>query len=451
MEFSNLMLYGLILLQQLTIIIVLIHMIHTRREPSSMIAWLLFLILLPYIAVILYFLFGTRKVRKKYKKENISINRTKQDSSTDSFDIYKKATNGEMRLYFDYVESFKEFKRSILDSQKSIYICTYIFKYDNVTKEILSLLEQKAKEGVEVKMLLDSLGSLHAYFFQKGFKSLKAAGAEIAFFMPFFHIPFRNYINLRNHRKIYIFDKQKVLSGGINLSNEYFGNKYIKNRSEDILFSCKGPCVEDFFTIFASDWYYVTQQRLNFDTVSAIVEGDEKIKVIPSGPDVKKDVLYGTILDKIFMAKERIWFVTPYFVPNETLAKALTIARHKGVDIKLITPKQSDHIIVDLVRSSFLRELQENDIEIRFHEGHMLHAKAILFDDECSMVGSVNLDNRSLFLNYEVTAFVSSGQSLLTIETWMNGLLRNSTIGIEEASTMRILFENLMRIIAPQL
>lgn len=451
MEFSDFILYGLIFLREFTIILVLIHMLYKRREPSSMIAWLLFMILVPYLAVILYFIFGTRKVRSKYKEENISVEKAGFSQDSTEFGIYNSAANGKIDLYFDYIESYNEFKKSIIESKKNIYICTYLFKYDDVTKEIIELLEQKAKEQVKIKILIDSLGSLSTYFFQRRLQGLKQLGVEIEFFMPIFKIPFRNYINLRNHRKIYIFDNQKVLSGGINLSKEYFGKEYIRNRWEDILFSCKGRCVEDFFTIFASDWYYATKERLTFDLIPMYEDGNDKIKVLPSGPDVKTDILYETILNKIFSAKERIWIVTPYFIPNETLSKALIIAKHKGVDIKLITPNKSNHIVADLARNSFLRELQENEIDVLLYRGPMLHAKAILFDNKWAMIGSVNLDNRSLFLNYEVSTFVSSYETVSNIENWMEQLIDNSVIGINRVSRLKVISENLMRVIAPQL
>ena len=295
------------------------------------------------------------------------------------------------------------------------------------------------------------MGSFYTYLFQKRLKKLKKLGVEINFFMPILRVPFRNYINLRNHRKIYIFDNKKVLSGGINLTNEYFGKEYNQMQWEDILFSCKGDCVEDFFTIFASDWYYAAKKKLRFNPEIEEVIRNTKIRVIPSGPDVQKDPLYEIILNSIFSAKKRIWIVTPYFVPNETLSKALIIAKHKGVDIKLITPRKSNHLIADITRSSFMRELEENDIEIKLYNGSMLHAKAILFDDNWAMLGSVNLDNRSLFLNYEVATFIYSSKTILDIESWMNKLLKNSTNSIKKASSIRIFFENLMRIIAPQL
>lgn len=443
--------YALILVREFTIILVLVHMIYKRREPSSMIAWILFIILVPYFAVILYFIFGTRKRRNKYKSENILLTKNVNSDLKEVYGVYKNATKGEFEAYSDYVKAYSVFVNSIKEAKKSIYICTYVFKYDEITKEITALLEQKAQEGVKIKILIDSLGSLYTYLFQGRLKRLKDAGVQIQFFMPIFQIPFRNYINLRNHRKIYIFDNQKVLSGGMNLASEYFGPEYTNNRWEDILFSCKGSCVEDFFTIFASDWYYASKQRLEFKSEVYETNNDTKIKVIPSGPDVKTDPLYETILNAIFSAKKRIWIVTPYFVPNESLSNALIIAKHKGLDIKLITPKKSNHFIADITRSSFMRELEDNDIEINLYKGSMLHAKAILFDDKWAMLGSVNLDNRSLFLNYEVATFVYSPKIMEEMESWMNNLLKNSTRGMKKVSPFRLLFENLMRIIAPQL
>jgi len=426
-------------------------MIYKRREPSTMIAWILFIILVPYLAVILYFIFGTRKRRNKYKSENIFLTKKLGGVPNNYYGVYKRETNGEFEVFVDYVKAYEQFIKSIKEAKKSIYICTYVFKYDEVTEDIINILEKKAKEGLEIKILIDSLGSLYTYLFQGKLEGLKKLGVDIKFFMPIFQIPFRNYVNLRNHRKIYIFDNQKVLSGGMNLSSNYFGKQYNSNKWEDILFSCKGSCVEDFFSIFASDWYYASKERLQFKSQRVKTKEDTNIKVIPSGPDVKSDFLYETILNEIYLAKKRIWIVTPYFIPNESLSKALIIAKHKGLDIKLISPKKSNHMVADIARGSFMRELAENNIEIKLYDGKMLHAKAILFDNKWAMLGSVNLDNRSLFLNYEVATFVYSPKIITDIENWMNALLENSSNNMKRASVVRVFFENITRIVSPQI
>jgi cardiolipin synthase len=263
-------------------------------------------------------------------------------------------------------------------------------------------------------------------------------------------MPLRNYINLRNHRKIYIFDNEKVLSGGANLSHEYLGEKS-KKQWEDIMFLIEGSSVEQFFEIFASDWFYASKEKLKFKEHKKEHEGDIFLQVVPSGPDMDRDILYEVLLSAIYGAKEKISIITPYFIPNHALIQALIIAHHKGVDVRLITPKEANHTVVNLVRSSYMRELEESGIKIYLYNGAMLHAKAILFDDQCVVLGSVNFDNRSLFLNYEVATFVYNDKIIKEIEEWSDKLISNSSPGTKKVSYIRRVFENMMRILAPQL
>lgn len=444
--FHDIFLYhGLIIFGELLIITVLVHMLYKRRSPTSIIAWLLLMILVPYISAVLYFIFGFRKRKNRYKKESIKLQKNKSIS-----DITDITTNKQLLLYTDSTKVYETFIESIKEAKSSIYISTYIFNYDNTTKKIINELTKKAKEGIIVKILIDSLGSITLYLFQYGLKELRDAGVEVKFFMPIFEMPFRNYINLRNHRKIYIFDDTKVLSGGINLSNEYLGEKYNKKRWEDIMFLIEGSSVEHFFDVFASDWFYASQEKLSFSN-SSKNEGDIFLQVVPSGPDMDQDTLYEMLLSAIYGAKEKIYIITPYFIPNNTLIQALIIAYHKGIDIKLITPKESNHRIVNLVRSSYMRELEEAGINIYLYNGSMLHAKAMLFDNECVVLGSVNFDNRSLLLNYEIATFVYSKTTINEIDLWTQKLIQNSSFGTKEVSAPKRIFENLMRVLAPQL
>ncbi|OHE09309.1 MAG: hypothetical protein A2513_04045 [Sulfurimonas sp. RIFOXYD12_FULL_33_39] len=438
--------HGLIIFGELLVISVLVHMLYNRRSPASIIAWLLSMILLPYVSAVLYFIFGSRKRKNRYKKESMKLQNGKF-----VYNIFNTTKNRELILYTDSTKVYETFMQCIEESQNSIYISTYIFGYDEVTKKIIKALTKKAKDGVKVKILIDSLGSIILYLFQNRLKELRDAGVRIEFFMPIFEMPFRNYINLRNHRKIYIFDDKKVLSGGINLSNEYLGEKYSKKRWEDIMFLIEGSSVEHFFDVFASDWFYASKEKLDFTNNYKEEQGEIFLQVIPSGPDVDRDTLYEMLLSAIYLAKEKIYIITPYFIPNNALIQALIIAHHRGVDIKLVTPKESNHTIVNLVRSSYMRELEESGIEIYLYNGSMLHAKAMLFDEECVMLGSVNFDNRSLFLNYEIATFVYSKNTIKEIDLWVQTLLQNSSLGTKEVSAPKRIFENLMRVLAPQL
>lgn len=420
---------------------------------------------LPYIVVPLYFLIGIRKREPKHKKEYVKFYPVSEhdpyvldDPHHALQNILKKngippATKGNaFELITNNTVAYHRMLQEIDNAKYSIDICTYVFQFDKTTKELIDALTKKSKEGVKIRLLMDLVGSLGASFNQKGFKALKEAGGEVAFFTPILKRPLQNYINLRNHRKIYLFDQTTLLSGGMNLSNEYMGEADGSKRWEDLLYCLKGPSVHHFYHIFQNDWVYATKEEDTVDLKRAeAYDGGSIVQVVPSGPDILSDALYEALLNAIYNAKERIWIVTPYFVPDENMIQALVIAHHKGVDVKLITPKDSDHLLADLARSPYMRELDEIGADVVLYEGEMLHAKAILFDDVGGMVGSVNLDNRSLFLNYEVVTFVYSPQFIESIEGWMKVLMHHSSRGMKKPSKMREAVENIMKVFAPLL
>ncbi len=463
---SNILLtYLFILVGAILVFTALSHLLYQKRSPTSMISWILTVIFLPYIAVPLYFLIGIRKREKKLKKEYVKFHELNQknpyimsDPNNGFQNILKKngippATRGNIyELITSDTEAYDRMLLEIKNAQQSIDMCTYVFQSDKTTKALLNAMTIRAKEGVRVRLLMDLVGSLGVYFNQNCFNALKDAGGEVAFFVPMLKRPFQNYINLRNHRKIYLFDQTTLLSGGMNLSNEYMGEADGTKRWEDILYYLKGPAVHNFYSIFHNDWVYATKEEKKNDLkMNEEYKGDSIVQVVPSGPDIHRDALYETLLNAIYSAKERIWIVTPYFVPDENMVQALVIAHHKGVDVKLITPKNSDHFIADMGRSPYMRELYEIGADVVLYEGEMLHAKAILFDDLGGMVGSVNLDNRSLFLNYEVVTFVYSPKFIESIEMWMEKLMQNSTRGMQKPTKVREAVENIMKVFAPLL
>jgi cardiolipin synthase len=463
---SNILLtYVLILVGAILVFTALSHLLYQKRSPTSMISWMLTVVFLPYIAVPLYFLIGIRKREKKHKKEYVKFHELNQnnpyiinDPNNGIQNILKKngippATRGNIyELITSDTEAYDRMLLEIKNAQQSIDICTYVFQSDKTTKALLNAMTIRAKKGVKVRLLMDLVGSMGVYFNQRCFKELKEAGGEVAFFVPMLKRPFQNYINLRNHRKIYLFDQTTLLSGGMNLSNEYMGEADGTKRWEDMLYYLKGPAVHNFYSIFHNDWVYATKEEKKNDLkMNEEYNGDSIVEVVPSGPDIPRDALYEALLNAIYNAKERIWIVTPYFVPDENMVQALVIAQHKGVDVKLITPKNSDHFIADMGRSPYMRELDEIGADVVLYEGEMLHAKAILFDDVGGMVGSVNLDNRSLFLNYEVVTFVYSPKFIESIEMWMEKLMQNSTRGMQKPTKVREAVENVMKVFAPLL
>ncbi len=431
-----------------------------------MISWMLAIIFMPFITVPLYFLIGIRKRENKYTKATIQLRDVDEknihiplNSNNALSNILEKngipsATKGNhYKLITKDTEAYTRLMEEIEKATVSIELGTYVFSYDVTTKKILEALTKKASEGVQVKLLLDVVGSLGSYIWQKNFQALRDAGGEVEFFIPIMSRPFQGYINLRNHRKIYLFDRKRLLSGGMNLSDEYLGEESSTKRWDDVLYYLEGPAVFSFYEVFHNDWNYATGQsdplELPLEAVESV--GENIVQVVPSGPDIPTDALYEGLLNTIYSCKKRIWIVTPYFVPDENIVQALIIAKHKGIDVKLITPKNSDHMIADLGRSPYMRELDAIGVDVILYEGEMLHAKAILFDDMGGMIGSVNIDNRSLFLNYEIVTFAYSPQLIDSIESWMQKLMENSTQGMKQPTKVREAVENMMKVFAPLL
>ncbi|WP_345986871.1 phospholipase D-like domain-containing protein [Sulfurimonas sp. HSL1-2] len=448
-----------VILGELMVIASLLHMIYQRRTPSSMMAWMLAIVLLPYLAVPLYFVLGSRKRRSRYLKTAFDMRETEAavtqanpiDGILRNNGIPGATSGNRFTMLFEGTEAYSALLEQIRTARESIWLSTYVFKHDAVTAALAEALIAKRREGVEVKLLIDALGSWPLYFWQFPLGALRKAGVEVCFFMPILRMPFRNYINLRNHRKIYLFDRTTVLTGGMNLSGEYMGPLPDAKRWEDLLFRIEGPAAYHYAEIFAADWAYAAEAPPPVPGTPVHTDGDAYVQVVPSGPDVPGDALFEALLSAVYAARERIWIVTPYFVPDASLMQALTIANTKGVDVKLITPRESNHLLADLARSSYMRELEEAGIHVALYEGTMLHAKAILFDDLGAMLGSVNIDNRSLLLNYEVVSFAYSERIISETESWMEKLMKRSTVSIRPAGRFRRLGENLMRLIAPQL
>ena len=243
--------------------------------------------------------------------------------------------------------------------------------------------------------------------------------------MPMIHLPFRGRANLRNHRKMIICDNQTAVIGGMNLASEYMGAQESEHRWQDLSLVVHGPVTDHITDMFRSDWTFASKTELSYHTTAREAPASEPkgiTQLIASGPDVRNDSLRNAILTSIFRAKRRIWVVTPYFVPDELVLEALCLAVYRKVDVSIILPIKSNHRLADLVREGYLTRVQEAGADIWLYEPRMLHAKAILVDDSLAMVGSANMDMRSILLNYEIALCIDDSDVIRQLETWMRGL-----------------------------
>jgi cardiolipin synthase len=423
-----------------------------------MTVWLLLMIILPYIFIIFYYFFGVRKHSKKNEKNTINLEpRSKIPSShpinklTYAHNITPATDNNHLILYTDSQKAYFAFIQALEGAKSSIDLASFVVKSDQVTKVIFEILIKKAKEGVKIRFIIDALGSYPLYLWQRPLRELRRAGIEIDFFAPIFSLSNITKLNLRYHRKIFIIDNEILFSGGMNLSSEYIGGTFEQDRWLDLMFEARGLIVQSYVDVFNSDKAYINNEITIFPECSQSKAGNHTLQALPSGPDVVGDPLLEVILNSIYTAKKRIWIITPYFIPDEFILQALKIASHKGVSIKIITPRNSDHAIADFARSSYIRNIYEYDIDVVLYEGKMIHAKAMLFDDEMLILGSSNLDYRSLLLNYEIVTISYAQEHILEMQTWMESLINTHHTKLKPAGRIGRILENSARIFASQL
>ena len=306
-------------------------------------------------------------------------------------------------------------------------------------------MTNKAAGGVEVKILVDSLGA--AMVRLPSFKKLKEAGGQVAYFMPVIHVPLQGRANLRCHRKLMLVDESRAVLGGMNLAQEYMGPSVSLKRWVDLAVVIEGGCVVDLVNVFRHDWAYARKEIPNY-LKSQPSLGALSAQVVASGPDVVGDTLYDLLLNAINEARHEVWIVTPYFIPDETLHKSLTLATKRGVRVHVILPRRSNHALADLARGSFVRELMNAGVDFGFYP-RMIHAKAVLVDKSLAVVGSANFDMRSLLLNYELGLVLYSGQNLESVEHWIRARHSETSPDLPPAGFFRDLAEGIGRVLGP--
>jgi cardiolipin synthase A/B len=445
-------------------LVLMAGLLRQRRSPSSTIAWLLVILLAPYIGVPLYIMLGGRKMKRMARRKEPIFQQAADAHGSDqcgtverllaSYGVPHASAGNRVELVTSGVDAYQRLMRLVDQARSTINITTYILGKDDGSQALVNCLTRRAAEGVSVRLLLDDVGSWRVR--RRSLAPLIEAGGQVAYFMPMLHIPFRGRANLRNHRKLVIIDSKVSLAGGMNLAWPYIGPPGSRDLWRDLSMVIEGPAVSELEALFASDWRFTTgrdptgpSQASHEPQPMGMESG--VVQVVPSGPDVAGDPLYESLLALVFAACDRIWIVTPYFVPDEMLARALTLAARRGVDVRLIVPQRSNHITADLARAGYLRDLLTAGARVFLYTPVMLHAKAVVFDDHLAVIGSANMDMRSLFLNYEVALYVSTPAHVNAIADWAHSLLADTKPELPTPGWERELFENVVRLLSPLL
>jgi cardiolipin synthase len=459
-------------------LVLLAHILRQRRSPTSTLAWLMAVVFIPYIGVPLYIFFGGRKMTRQAASKRLLPDTTPVTSTDTGLEqqlaslVYRggfpPTRRNRARLLLSGEDAYRATIRLIDRAEHAIYVATYLLGRDETGRAIVKALARRAAQGVRVYLLLDALGSVKVD--RRFLAPLEAAGGRVAYFMPMLRLPLRGRANLRNHRKMVIADGRVAIVGGMNLAGEYMGPEARPDRWQDISVRLMGPAAGQAFEIFRSDWQFAAQEDLGPEkphggSPDAQEDlGPEKphggspdaaaataLQFMASGPDVENDALREAFMISLFRAHRRVWIVTPYFVPDDLLQESLCMAARRGIDLRLICPRRSNHRLADLAREGYLSQLQEAGARVMLYRPRMLHAKAVLIDDTVAVAGSANMDIRSLLLNYEVGLCVYDTEIIGEIERWMRGLMQACQGREPHRHAAVTLVEDMARLFAPLL
>ena len=409
-----------------------VYMMGTRigqqhRHPSAAMAWVLGIITFPYLALPLFLFFGTRKFARPARRERHHAPIVPDGGPPwatrllAGMELAPAVPNTRVQMHADGAQSLQSLLATIASARRRLEVCTYVFAGDETGQQIAQALVGSVRRGVSVRLLVDAMGSMGKA--PAMLRALEQQGVQVRRFMPLLHNPLHGRTNLRNHRKLVVADSQRLWSGGRNLANEYFVDRPGHPAWTDLSYEAHGPLAEQALVQFNTDWRVahglaLRKARRPHNTSDLRTPADGALaQWVASGPDHADDTVHALLLAAAFHAQQRIVAVTPYFVPNQALLDAWCLACRRGVHVTVLVPARSNHRLADIARERALRQLAAAGAQVWLAPA-MLHAKAVLIDDDLALVGSLNLDARSLFLNYEAMTAFYGDQELRWLSHW---------------------------------
>ena len=425
-------LHGLFTVTCLLVYVVTTHVLQQRRQPSAAIGWVLFILLLPYAALPLYLLFGTRK-RKRSERSGAPAAAIAPGAGGGAWPAEVAAALGQpppagyraLCVHADGAESLRALLELINAARHSIDVCCFMLGRDAVGKAVIAHLAEKARTGVQVRLLLDGVGRMMGGW--PALSPLVHAGGRVGLFAPPLRFNLRGRTNLRNHRKYAVADvggaTERLWCGGRNLAAQYFGAQPGDAAWHDLSFDLQGPLVCQAADLFGRDWAFAVgpetpARAAAAKSIPVAAPGEAAGQIIASGPDQADDTVHALLVSAGYRARTRIALVSPYVLLDDALLIALCLAARRGVQVDLLLPARSNHRLADIARHRSLRALAAAGARV-WLAPQMLHAKAAIIDDTLALAGSANLDSRSLFLNYELMAAFHDAGDIARFCAWI--------------------------------
>lgn len=398
----------------------------TRTEQGA-VAWAFALNTIPVISVPAWFVFGSNEVESYQSAMHVGmlevrplakrlIENLTTDAASNNEVMKRLQTIGSLpmmegntaKLLVDGVATYEAILDAISGAEDYILVQFYIFREDEIGKNVRDALVAKAREEVDVYLLLDNLGSMGLS--EEFIKSMENEGIKVRYVMNEEGKANRFQLNFRNHRKIVVVDGKRGFLGGLNIGDEYLGKDSKLTPWRDTHMEWRGPIVKCLQVPFAEDWRWATGdllEDLDWEIRPGDAAGEMDALCLATGPADPFETCAMGFMTLIDSAQNRVWLATPYFVPDDKIVTALQLAAIRGVDVRVILPELSDSKLVYLSSFSYLKELEDAGVKFYRYQNGFMHQKVMLIDDSLSAIGSANLDNRSFRLNFEVIGIVS--------------------------------------------
>nr|WP_029151345.1 cardiolipin synthase [Microbacterium indicum] len=412
-----------------------IFLVPPNRRPSSAMAWLMLIFLVPIPGILFFFLIGNPRLPMKRRRMQAAVNETLRAANADlqlgtlipnppswfqpivrmnrEFGALPLSGDNGVRLISDYEASIHEMAAAVRGATKTVHVEFYILKADATTEPFFQALEAACARGVRVRVLMDHWANLVKPLHRETMRRLTRMGADWHLLLPLkplagkFQRP-----DLRNHRKLLIVDSEVAYLGSQNMTDRSYNlRKNIKQGLQwiDTMVRLDGPVVRSVEAVFLSDYYSEVGEILDDIDLQEQPSGSDDFdcQVVPSGPGFDSENNLHLFLSLIYAAKKRIVMVSPYFVPDEALIRAIAGAVARGVEVELFVGEKGDQAMVYHAQRSYYDDILSSGVRIwMYRPPYILHTKSLSIDDETAVIGSSNMDMRSFGLNFEVSLLV---------------------------------------------
>jgi cardiolipin synthase A/B len=405
-----------------------LHALLYKREPRAALGWIAVSLLFPLFGPLLYYIFGINRVRTKGRElgsglaRSLRIGFERAESHlgeiippsvvpekylplarlSDAVTNRPLLPGNRVEPLLNGEQAYPAMIEAIDAAMQRVYLTTYIMETNHTGRQFIDALERASRRGVDTRVVLDGVGELYSW--PRAGALLDKAMVNYARFIPPRLIPPSLHINLRNHRKLLLVDGKVGFTGGMNIGDRHLaGDSANPSRVEDLHFRVIGPVLAQMEQVFVADWSFCTgTSSMDVGDEPALHAGDALCRTIVDGPNEDLDRLALILVGAASLAKTRICVMTPYFLPSRELVGALQSAALRGVDVKIVLPSVNNLPYVKWAGENMLWELLHYGVKVFYQPPPFVHTKLFLIDDYYALVGSANIDPRSLRLNFEM-------------------------------------------------